>query len=90
MNEEMGSERPADVLKIDYFEGIGELTVGVGGQLPTIVTALCLLDHPVVNKYFLAQKLKLSDRTTKTQIFPRPGMALPDGEVYQEPEVESE
>ena len=84
------SETPADVLKMEHFEGIGELTIGVSSQMNLIVTALCLLDHPTVNKFFLAQKLRLSDRMTKTKIFPRPGMALPNGEVYQEPEVESE
>jgi len=84
------TEKPADVLKVENFEGFGELTIGVSSQMNIVVTALCLLDRPIVNKFFLAQKLKLTDRITKTKIFPRPGMALPNGEVYQEPEVESE
>jgi hypothetical protein len=30
----------------------------------------------------------MSDRITKTKIFPREGMALPDGETYKEPPME--
>ena len=77
-------ENPADLTKIENFEGIGELTVGVGNTLYILVTAICMFDDPKINYFLLAQKLKLSDRLTKTKIFPREGMALPDGEIYHE------
>lgn len=77
---------------IQMFEGFGELTVGgsaVGGDRTRVVfTALAMLNDPMVNSYFLAQKLKLSDRMTKTAIFPRDGMALPNGENFSEPQEE--
>lgn len=77
---------------IQEFEGFGELTVGgsvSGGDTTRVVlTALAMLDHPTVNSYFLAQKLKMSDRMTKTIIFPREGMSLPNGETYSAPQVE--
>ena len=72
------------VVVIENFEGVGEITIGVGSNWNIIVTALCLQNHPQVNKYLLAQKLKLGDRITKTRIFPREGMALPNGEIYKE------
>lgn len=75
---------PLDTLKIVNFEGIGDLTIGVGSNWHIIATALCLLNHPEINKFFLAQKLRLNDRITKTKVFPRNGMALPGGEVYEE------
>lgn len=77
--------KPADVVKIEHFEGVGDLTIGTGSNWVILITALCLLDHPQVNKFFLAQKLRLTDRITKTNVFPREGMALPNGEVYEEP-----
>ncbi len=83
--DEMQSESPVEVLKVENFEGIGELTIGVGSNWHILTTALCLLNHPQVNKFLLAQQLKMSDRMTKTTIFPREGMALPPGEVYKEP-----
>jgi hypothetical protein len=77
---------------IQNFEGIGELTVGgsvAGGDTTRVVfTALAMLNDPMVNSYFLAQKMKMSDRMTKTQIFPRDGMSLPNGETYREPQEE--
>lgn len=79
---------PAEMIKIENFDGVGELTIGVGSPGHIMVTALCLLNNPEVNKFFLAQQLKLVDRITKTKIFPRNGMALPNGEVYQEPQSE--
>ena len=82
---EMQSESPVEVLKVENFEGIGELTIGVGSNWHILTTALCLLNDPQVNKFLLAQKLKMSDRMTKTEIFPREGMALPNGEIYKEP-----
>ena len=71
---------------VENFPGVGELTVGgtvAGGDTTRILfTALALADNPVVNQYLLANKLKLTDRMTGTQIFPREGMALPGGEVF--------
>lgn len=78
---------------IQMFEGIGELTVGgsaAGGDSGRVLfIAVAMLNDPLVNSYFLAQKLKLSDRMTKTKIFPREGMALPNGETYSVPPVEA-
>jgi len=77
---------------IQMFEGFGELTVGgsvSGGDTTRVVfTALAMLNDPLVNSYFLAQKMKMSDRMTKTRIFPRDGMVLPNGETYSEPQEE--
>ena len=77
---------------IQMFEGFGELTVGgsvSGGDSTRVVfTALAMLNDPMVNSYFLATKLKLSDRMTKNPIFPRDGMALPNGETFSEPQEE--
>ncbi len=77
---------------IQMFEGFGELTVGgsaSGGDTNRVLfTALAMLNYPMVNSYFLAQKLKLSDRMTKTRIFPRDGMALLNGETFSEPQEE--
>ncbi len=67
------------------LEGIGEVVGGQhGSATTTLVVAMCVLNHPQVNKYFLASNLKLSDRLTGTKVFPRAGMTLPDGEVYVE------
>jgi hypothetical protein len=82
--EEFQSPNPLETVTVENFEGIGEITIGVGNNWHILTAGLCLLNHPQVNKYLLAQKLKLSDRLTKTKIFPREGMALPDGEVYHE------
>lgn len=86
--DEFQPPSPLETLKIETFEGIGEVTVGVGSNWHKLIFALVLLDNPNVNKYLLAEKLKLSDRITKTKIFPREGMALPDGKVYVEPITE--
>ena len=88
--QEIQSAAPVDVAKIEEFEGFGELTIGAGSNWTIVITALCLLDDPQVNRFLLAQKLRLSDRITKTRVFPREGMALPNGEVYQEPKEEVE
>lgn len=86
---EFRTETPADDVKIESFEGVGELTVGgSSSNWYLIIVALCLLNDPQVNKFMLANKLKVSDRITKTKVFPRNGMALPNGEVYEEPEEE--
>ena len=81
------SEDPLAVAAVENFAGIGEITIGIGSNWHILTTALCLLNDPQVNKYLLAQKLKLTDRMTKTKIFPREGMALPDGQTYRAPDV---
>jgi hypothetical protein len=80
-----------DTLRTECVEPIGELTVG-GGSANTqfLITALCILNHPDVNNFFLKNKLKFKDRLTGTQVFPREGMLLPNGEVYKSPEPTSE
>ena len=66
------------------YEGFGDLIVGRSADIKVLITALCMLDHPLVNQYLLDNKLKLSDRITKTSVFPREGMSLPNGQVYKE------
>jgi hypothetical protein len=88
-----GKKKDEDIIPtIQEFEGFGELTVGgtaSGGDSTRLVfTALAMLNDPLINSYFLAQKLKLSDRMTKTRIFPREGMSLPNGETHSLPQVE--
>ena len=82
--DEMQPKSPLETVIIENFEGVGELTIGVGSTNQILATALVLINHPQANKFLLGQKLKMSDRITKTKIFPRTGMALPDGEVYIE------
>lgn len=78
--------------RVKDFEGFGELTVGgsvaAGDVNRVLFTALAILNSPQVNSFLLANRVKLSDRITKTRIFPREGMALPDGEVFIEPKEE--
>lgn len=82
-----GAGNAADTLKVETVEPIGELTVGAGSADSRFyLTALCVLNHPDVNNFFLKNKLKFKDRLTGTQIFPRDGMVLPNGEVYKTPE----
>ena len=83
--DELQPPSPLETLKIESFEGVGELTIGVGSDKHILTTAIVLLNNPLINKFLLFQKLQMSDRITKTKIFPREGMALPDGEVYHEP-----
>ncbi len=83
--DELQPPSPLETLKIESFEGVGELTIGIGSDKHILTVAIVLLNDPQVNKFLLVQKLNLSDRITKTKIFPREGMALPDGEVYHEP-----
>ncbi len=86
---EFRAENPADDMKIEMFEGFGEIAVGgTSSNWYILMVAQCLDNQPLSNKFLLANKLKLVDRITKTRIFPRVGMALPDGEVYEEPEKE--
>lgn len=82
------SPSPVEEVKIENFEGFGDLTVGVGSNWQILFTALCMQNHPQTNKFLLAQKLRLTDKMTKTKIFPREGMALPNGEIYKEPTTE--
>jgi len=83
--DELQPPSPLETIIIENIEPFGELVMGVGSNWHIILTALCAIDNPNANKFLLGQKLKMSDRITKTQIFPRDGMALPDGEVYSEP-----
>ncbi len=83
--DELQTPSPLETVIIANIEPIGELVMGVGSNWHIMMTAMCLHDDPNVNKFLLAQKLNMSDRITKTKIFPREGMALPDGEVYHEP-----
>ncbi len=85
------STNAADALKVVTVAPIGELTVGAGSADSRFyLTALCILDNPDVNNFFLLNKLKFKDRLTGTQIFPRDGMALPNGESYKTPEPTNE
>lgn len=86
---EFKASTPADDVRIESFEGIGEITVGgASSNWYVVVVAICLQNDPQVNKFMLANKLKVVDRMTKTKIFPRDGMALPNGEVYEAPAEE--
>ena len=77
---------------VKEFAGIGELVVGgvAGGSNINhiLFTALVVQDNPQTNSYLLANKLSMADRFTKTVIFPREGMALPEGEVFEVPQEE--
>ncbi len=93
MSEFNGVSASKDVIPtIKEFEGFGEITVGgsvAGGDTNRVLfTALAVLNNPAVNSYLLANKLTLTDRVTKTRIFPREGMALIVGDVYNEPQAE--
>jgi len=95
MSEFKGVSAREEVLpEIKHFDGVGELAVGgsVSGGDYSRMLFICdiLRNDPVVNSYLLANKLKLTDRVTKTKIFPREGMALPEGETYTEPEQGTE
>lgn len=74
---------------VKSYPGIGELVTGGSDTTRVILTALCMLNDPQVNQYLLDCKLRLSDRLTKTVIFPREGMSLPDGNVYVSVEASS-
>jgi hypothetical protein len=95
MSELNGMRANEDIIpEIKEFEGVGELTVGgtvAGGDANRVIfTALSIANDPAVNSYLLANKVKLTDRVTKTKIFPREGMALPNGEIYHLPEEVTE
>ena len=79
MDEQNDKLEPA----VKNYPGFGELTIGTSDANKVIVTALCMLNDPKVNQYLLDNKLKMVDRITKTKIFPREGMSLPE-ETYVE------
>lgn len=68
---------------VQAYPGIGEIVTGGSDATRVILTAICMLNDPQVNQYLLDCKLRLTDRITKTIIFPREGMALPNGYVYK-------
>lgn len=75
-------------LKMENIAPIGELMVGgSSADYKLYLTALCILDNPNVNNFFLHNKLKFKDRLTGTVIFPREGMVLPNGQTYAVPEI---
>ena len=87
--------RPAENITTQNLTNIGEVMVGglstadpVLQRMYVILLALINMNDPFANEALLAQKVKFSDRLTGTKIFPRPGMALPNGQTYTEPEVE--
>jgi hypothetical protein len=67
---------------VKSYPSFGELVTGGSDVTRVMLTALCMLNDPQVNEYLLDCKLRLSDRLTKTAIFPREGMSLPAGNVY--------
>ena len=69
---------------IKEYPDFGELTIGISDPTMISFTALCMLNDPQINQFLLDNKLRMSDRVTKTKIFPREGMALPEG-IYTEP-----
>jgi hypothetical protein len=86
MNEFNAKSGLEDTLPtIKTYEGFGDLVSGRGKEGYVMFVAICMLDHPLVNQYLLDNNVKFSDRITKTQIFPREGMALPGGVVYSAP-----
>jgi hypothetical protein len=94
MSEFKGKSSAEDAIPvIQEFEGFGEITAGgsvAGGDVNRILfISLALLNHPIVNSYLLANKVKVTDRTTKTEIFPRDGMSLQGGEVFSVPQKET-
>lgn len=81
------SEETIPVVK--SYPGFGELVTGGSDPTRVMLTALCMLNDPQVNQYLLDCRLRLSDRFTKTAIFPREGMSLPDGNAYVSVEATS-
>lgn len=74
-----------DDLKVQSITNLGEVTVGGTADVQRVIlAALANMNDPLVNEVLLAFKVKFSDRFTKTAIFPREGMSLPDGEIYRE------
>lgn len=73
---------------VKQYEGFGELIAGSSDPVKVLFTALAMVNHPWANQYLLDSRLYLQDRITKTVIFPRNGMALPNGETYSVPIVE--
>lgn len=83
------TENAIDGLKTQIITNIGEMTVGGTSDVNRVIMlALANMNDPFVNEVLLAFQVKFSDRFTKTRVFPRNGMALPNGEVYTEKVVE--
>ena len=80
----------ANIPVVREYEGFGEITPGRGSVDKALLVAVCLLNNPSVNQYFLDSKVMLVDRMTKTKVFPRGGMALPNGETYHVEEAKVE
>jgi len=78
-----GAEVLTPVIK--EYPGIGELVTGSNDPNKVLFTALCMLNDPTINQYLLDCRLRLADRITKTVIFPREGMSLPEGQVFSAP-----
>ncbi len=77
-----------DDFKTQVITNLGELTVGgTSDPMRVLIAALANLNEPLVNEVLLAFKVSFSDRLTGTRIFPREGMALPNGQVYSAPVV---
>lgn len=77
------SDKQDSIPVIKHYEGFGELVTGSNDALKVLATAICMFDNPLVNQYLLDNQLKLQDRITKTQIFPREGMSLPQAQTYR-------
>jgi len=84
-----------DAVKVQKLSNVGEVVVGgVKAADPTrqlqfvFLTTLANMNNPEVNEALLAYGIKFSDIFTKTKIFPRDGMVLPNGAVYQEPKAQ--
>lgn len=75
----------ADTVMIKEMTNIGELAVGGTSDVQKVIlSALANMNDPYINEVLLAYKVNFLDRITKTRVFPRIGMALPNGEVYKE------
>lgn len=74
----------APQIKVVDIEGIGEVMVGHGDAQATLMLVDCARNDPTTNQILLASNLKFTDRITGTKIFPREGMAMPEGKSYIE------
>jgi len=80
------SDNPVDNFKVQSFTNLGEITVGgTSDPLRVVLIALANLNNPEVNEVLQAFQVKFVDRFTSTNVFPRDGMALPNGAVYKTP-----
>ena len=82
---EFRAETFADSVMITKITNIGELAVGGTSDVQKVIlSALANMNDPYINEVLLAFRVNFLDRITKTRVFPRSGMALPNGEVYKE------